>query len=188
MNNINVNLDIKTRVRLFVLYDILKKLSESFGFLEKVETTLQKGIKEQQIISSIYAYYINTEGKAVGKVSFEIDWKTYELYTSTESGSEIIINEKIPLIDQFANWTSDIVKYVTEMREKLGTDDIQVQYKYRSEIRNDAVKDREADEFLGLTESKEKIEFDNEKVESFARQMSYVSEMLPELKINIESI
>ena len=41
--------------------------------------------------------------------------------------------------------------------------------------------------FWGLGKSDKKIEFNNEKVENFARQMTYVSEMLPELKINIQS-
>lgn len=187
MSNINTNLNIKTRVRLYVLYDIIKNLSESFGFPKTIEETLQKGIKEKQILSSVYAYYLDDNEKAVGKVSFEIDWQTYEMYASTESGSEIMIDDKIPLVDQFANWASDIIKYVTEMREKLGVNDIKVYYRYRPEIRNDAIKDKEADEFLGLVKSDKKIEFNNEKVENFARQMTYVSEMLPELKINIQS-
>lgn len=187
MSNINTNLNIKTRVRLYVLYDIIKNLSESFGFPKTIEETLQKGIKEKQILSSVYAYYLDDNEKAVGKVSFEIDWQTYEMYASTESGSEIMIDDKIPLVDQFANWASDIIKYVTEMREKLGVNDIKVYYRYRPEIRNDAIKDKEADEFLGLGKSDQKIEFNNEKVENFARQMTYVSEMLPELKINIQS-
>ena len=131
MSNINTNLNIKTRVRLYVLYDIIKNLSESFGFPKTIEETLQKGIKEKQILSSVYAYYLDNNEKAVGKVSFEIDWQTYEMYASTESGSEIMIDDKIPLVDQFANWASDIIKYVTEMREKLGVNDIKVYYRYR---------------------------------------------------------
>ena len=84
MSNINTNLNIKTRVRLYVLYDIIKNLSESFGFPKTIEETLQKGIKEKQILSSVYAYYLDNNEKAVGKVSFEIDWQTYEMYASTE--------------------------------------------------------------------------------------------------------
>ena len=103
MSNINTNLNIKTRVRIYVLYDIIKNLSESFGFPKTIEETLQKGIKEKQILSSVYAYYLDNNEKAVGKVSFEIDWQTYEIYASTESGSEIMIDDKIPLVDQFAN-------------------------------------------------------------------------------------
>lgn len=187
MSSINTNLNIKTRVRLYVLYDIIKNLSESFGFPKTIEETLEKGIKEKQILSSVYAYYLDVDGKVVGKVSFEIDWETYEMYASTESGNEIMINDKIPLVDQFANWASDIIKYVAEMREKFGVKNIQVYYRYRPEIRNDVMKDKEADEFLGLVKSDKKIEFNNEKAENFARQMTYVSEMLPELKIDIQS-
>lgn len=187
MIGVNTSLNIKTKVRLFVLYDIIKNLSISFGFPSIIEETLKKGIRDKQILSSIYAYYLDDENKAVGKVSFEIDWETYEMYASTESGKEIIINEKIPLVDQFANWSTDIVKYVEEMRKELNVRNIQVYYKYRAEIRNDAIKDKEADEFLGLVKSRKKIEFNNEKTENFERDMTYISEMLPELKINIKS-
>lgn len=54
-------------------------------------------------MSSVYAYYLDKEGKAVGKVSFEIDWELYEMYATTEAGREIVINNKISLMDQFAN-------------------------------------------------------------------------------------
>ncbi len=187
MSGINTNLNIKTRVRLYVLYDIIKNLSESFGFPKTIEKTLQRGIKEKQILSSVYAYYLDAEEQAIGKVTFEIDWETYEMYASTESGKDIIINDKIPLVDQFANWANDIIKYVSEMSEKYGVKKIQVYYRYRPEIRNDAIKDKEADEFLGLAKSDKKIEFNNDKAENFARQMTYVSELLPELKIDIQS-
>ena len=78
MGGINTNLNIKTKVRLFVLYDIIKNLSASFGFPETIEETLKKGIRERQILRSIYAYYLDDEGKAVGKVSFEIDWEMWD--------------------------------------------------------------------------------------------------------------
>ncbi len=187
MGGINTNLNIKTKVRLFVLYDIIKNLSSSFGFPKTIEETLKKGIQDKQILSSVYAYYLDDEGKAVGKVTFEIDWEVYEIYASTESGKDIVINDKIPLVDQFANWSTDIIKYVNEMREKLNVKKIQVYYRYRAEIRNDAIKDKEADEFLGLVKSNTEIEFNNIKAENFKRDMTYISEMLPELKINIQS-
>ena len=53
MSNINTNLNIKTRVRIYVLYDIIKNLSESFGFPKTIEETLQKGIKEKTRISPV---------------------------------------------------------------------------------------------------------------------------------------
>lgn len=187
MSNINTNLNIETRVRLFVLYDIIKNLATSFGFPKTIEETLKKGIRDEQILSSVYAYYLDDEDKAVGKVAFEIDWELYEMYTSTELGKEIVIDNKIPLVDQFANWSTDIVKYVNEMREKLNVKKIKVYYRYRAEIRNDAIKDKEADEFLGLVKSNKKIEFNNEKAENFKRDMTCISEMLPELEINIQS-
>jgi len=186
MSNINTNLNIETKVRLFVLYDIIKNLSTSFGFPKTIEETLKKGIRDKQILSSVYAYYLDNEDKAVGKVSFEIDWEAYEMYASTDSGKEVIINDKLPLVDQFANWSTDIIKYVNEMREKLNVKNIQVYYRYRTEIRNDAIKDKEADEFLSLVKSNKKIEFNNEKTDNFKRNMTYISEMLPELKINIK--
>lgn len=187
MSDVRTNLNLKTRVRLWVLYDIIKNLSESFGFPKTIEETLKKGIKEKQILGAVYAYYLDAEGKAVGKVSFEIDWETYEMYAFTETGSKIMINDKVPLVDQFANWASDIVKYVNKMRINLDVKKIQVYYRYRPEIKKDSVKEREADEFLGLASSRNVIEYNNEKGENFARQMSYVSEMLPELKISIQS-
>lgn len=187
MSGINTNLNIRTKVRLFVLYDIIKNLSESFGFPKNIEETLKKGIRDRQILSVIYAYYLNDEGKAVGKVTFEIDWEAYEMYASTESGKRIMLKDKIPLVDQFANWSTDIIKYVNDMQEKLNVKTIQVYYIYRPEIRNDPIKDKEADEFLGLAKSYKNIEFDKDKIKNFERDMTYISEMLPELKINIQS-
>ena len=187
MSGINTNLNIKTKVRLFVLYDVIKNLSESFGFPKTIEETLKKGIRDRQILSLVYAYYLDDEDKAVGKVSFEIDWEAYEMYASTESGKEIKINDKIPLVDQFANWSADIVKYVDQMRETLNVKKIQVYYRYRPEIRNDPIKDKEADEFLGLINSNKNVEFNKNKMKNFERDMTYISEMLPELKINIQS-
>lgn len=188
MSGIDLNLNIHTRVRIYVLYDVIKNLCTSFGFPDYIEETLKKGIKEKQILGSVYAYYLDDEGKAVGKVTFEINWQTYEMYASTESGKEILLNEKIPLVDQFANWSKDIVNYVDEMRKALNVKKIQVFYRYRPEIKNDVLKDKEADEFLGLKKSNNAIEFDKEKINDFERKMSFVSEMLPELKINIESV
>lgn len=187
MSGINTYLNIQTKVRIFVLYDIIKKLSESFGFPKMIEETLKKGIRDKQILSSVYAYYLDDEDKAVGKVSFEIDWEVYEMYASTEAGKEIMINDKIPLVDQFSNWSTDIIKYVNEMREKLNVKRIQVYYRYRPEIRNDSIKEKEADEFLGLVKSNKSIKFSKEKTENFKRDMTCISEMFPELKINIQS-
>lgn len=186
MGTINTNLNLHTRVRIYVLYDVIKNLCDSFGF-QNIEETLKKGIREKQILSSVYAYYLDDTGKAVGKVSFEIDWEVYEMYATTESGKEIILNKKIPLVDQFANWSKDIVNYVDEMRKSLNVKQIKVYYRYRPEIRNDVLKDKEADEFLGLVKSNKKIEFNEQKTNTFERQMSFTGEMLPELKISIES-
>ena len=187
MGGINTNLNLETKVRLFVLYDVIKNLSSSFGFPDTIEKTLKRGIRDRLILSSVYAYYFDDEDKAVGKVSFEIDWSTYEMYASTELGKEIVIKNNIPLVDQFANWSTDIIKYVNTMRKKLNVKRIQVYYRYRTEIRNDAVKSKEADEFLGLFRSNKQIEFNSEKADDFDREMIVISEMLPELKISIQS-
>lgn len=186
MIGIKTNLDLKTRVRIRVLYDVIKNLAESFGFPKTIEETLKKGIQEKQILSSVYAYYLDADGKAVGKVAFEIDWETYEMYRTTETGSKIAINDEIPLVDQFANWANDIVKYVDKMRQSMGVKKIKVYYRYRPEIRMDSVKAREADKFLGLVSSNSSIEYSG-KTDDFVRVMTYVSEMLPELQIKVES-
>ena len=82
---------------------------------------------------------------------------------------------------------NDIVYYVKKMREVYQVKDLKVYYRYRPEIRNDPVKDKEADEFLGLYKSYKEIEFNEEKAKEFKRQMTYISKMLPELKIDIQS-
>lgn len=186
-NTVNTNLDLHTRVRIYVLYDVIKKLAAAFDFPKYIEETLSKGIKERQILESVYAYYIDEAGKAVGKVSLDIDWETHEMYAKTESGMKITLREDIPLIDQFANWAKDIINYVSEMQHSLGVKKVKVYYRYRKEIRNDPVKDKEADDFLKCSCSTKKYEFDPLKSTDFERKMSYVSDMLPELKINIQS-
>jgi len=170
-----------------VLYDVIKNLASAFNFPDYIEKTLSKGIKEKQIIESVYAYYIDDAGKAVGKVSLDIDWDVHEMYAKTDSGINITLREDIPLIDQFANWAKDLINYVSEMQHALGVKKVRVFYRYRKEIRNDPIKDKEADEFLGCVKSTQKYEFDPLKSTDFERKMTYVSEMLPELKINIQS-
>lgn len=187
MARLRNNLGIRTTVRVRVLYDVIKNLAFSCGFPHYIEESLKKGIVDRQIYEEVYAYYINGNGKAVGRVSFEIDWDQYEIHSKTDSGKEISVRNDIPLIDQFAIWAEDIANYISEMQKALGVEEIWVFYRYRPEIRNDPIKDKEADAFLGLTRSNKRIEFDSSSGEQFERNMTFISEMLPELKINVAS-
>lgn len=186
-SNISLNQNIKLQVRVQVLYDVIKTLALSFGFPSSIENILLKGIVERQIFSTIYAYYINDKGKAVGKVSFNIDWDKYDIYASTDSGKNIRLKTNVPLIDQFATWATDIINYMKKMQTSLKVSKIKVFFMYRDEIRNDKQKDEEADKFLGLKKSTYKVDYDHEASKTFKRTMNFTSEMLPELEIEIQT-
>jgi hypothetical protein len=184
---VKTNLNIKTMVRLNVLFDVVKNLSSAMGFPQYIADTLDKGIKQRQILESVYAYYIDDNGKAVGKVLFNIDWEKYNMYASTESGKEVKINSDVPLVEKFAMWSTDIVNYINDMRKALNVKDIKVYVRCRPEYRDNEEKRKEADEFLNLVRAKNAIEFDENKQEIFDREMEYVSEILPELTIEVKS-
>lgn len=184
---INLNLDITTKVRIQVLYDVIKELSTAFGFPNTINKILYKGIVDRQILSSIYAHYMNDKNLSVGLVKFNIDWKKQKMYAETSTGKEIEIKNDVPLIEQFALWATDIVNYVNIMQRKFKVKKVRVFFRYRDEIRNDPVADKEADEFLGLSKSKEIIKYSTKDGKEFERKMKFISEMLPELEIEIQS-
>lgn len=184
---LDLNLNLKVKVRISVLYDVINNLTKAFDFPKNISDILYKGIVERQILKSVYAYYLDRNDKAVGMVKFNIDWEKHFLYAETDTGKVIEIREDIPLIDQFANWSRDIICYVKEMQKELKVNKVDVYFRYRDEIKNNAVLNIEADKFLGLHRSIKKIKFSEEKSEEFKRNMSFVSEMLPELEIELKS-
>ena len=171
MNNVglNINVNIKIKVRIRVLYDVIEHLCRAFNFPDDMYSTLYKGIVDRQILKSVYAYYLDDNDKAVGIVKFNIDWEKHYMYASTDTGKEIEIRTDIPLIEQFANWSKDIIFYVEKMQKELNVKKLDVYYRYIDEIKNDPIKNKEANDFLGLKDSTKKIEFADEKSGKFAR-------------------
>ena len=106
------------------------------------------------------------------------------MLVNTEGRKEITINKNMTLLDQFAQWSECIVKYIDDMKRALEITDIQVIYRYRKEINQDPEKQKEADEFLGLTTATAEIEMDSS-VGNQLSEMSFESEFLSELKISI---
>ncbi len=185
--NVKTKTNIKLQVRIQVLYDVISNLSASFGFPNSLEDILYKGIVEKQIFESIYAYYITDDDKVVGKVEFNIDWKTHNIYASTDTGKNIEVNTNMSILEQFGMWAKDLIKYMEIMQKKLNVTKIKVFFRYKEEIRKNPKKDSEADKFLGLVKSKFNCEYDNSKSKEFDRIMSFTSEMLPELEVKISS-
>lgn len=181
---VNVNLNLKIMVRIQVLYEVVKQFSSDLGFPEAQEKILKKGIEERQILREVILYYMKDNGKAGSWVSFEIDWEKHQMLVNTEGRKEITINKNMTLLDQFAQWSECIVKYIDDMKRALEITDIQVIYRYRKEINQDPEKQKEADEFLGLKTTTEEIEMDSS-VGNQLREMSFESEFLSELKISI---
>lgn len=186
-NNIELSLTINNRVRIQVLYDVIKELSYAFNFPEYVITTLYKGIVERQIIKYVVAYYIDNNGKSVGLVRFNIDWKMHKLHAETSTGKYIQIRYDKPLVEQFALWATDIIAYIQNMQNELKIEEVEVQYRLIDEIINDPIAHKDAQEFLNLSTSKKQIKIDTAKGQLFERKMKFVSEILPELEIEIES-
>lgn len=186
-NGIGLSVNIKNQVRIQVLYDVIKELCGAFNFPQKTLKILHKGIVEKQILSSVYAHYMDDSGNSVGLVRFNIDWNKHKMYADTTMGKNIEIRTDKPLIEQFALWSTDIVKYVQIMQKELNVKTIDVYFRYRDEVRNDPIADKEADTFLGLKKSTGNIKCNAEKNNVFKRKMKFVSEMLPELEIEIQS-
>lgn len=186
-NNISLSVNIKTQVRIQVLYDVIKELCCAFDFPKITLDILHKGIVEKQILSSVYAHYIDDSGNSVGLVRFNIDWDKHKMYADTTMGKHIEIQTDKPLIEQFAIWSTDIIKYVQMMQKELNVKTINVYFRYRDEVRNNPTTDKEADDFLGLKSTSKDIKYNNEKNDAFERKMKFVSEMLPELEIEIQS-
>lgn len=185
--NISLGLNIKTKVRIQVLYDVIKELCGAFDFPESTINILHKGIVERQILACVYAHYLDASGKSVGLVRFNIDWKKHKMYAATSTGGEIEIYNDRPLIEQFAMWSTDIIEYVKIMQKEFKVKKVDVYFRYTEEIQNDPIADKEADEFLGLGKSTNEIKFSDEKAEGFERKMKFISEILPELEIEIQS-
>lgn len=186
-NSIGIAINIKTQVRIRVLFDVISELCRDFDFPEKTKDVLYKGIVLQHILGSIYAHYLDDNDESVGLVRFNIDWAKHEIYADTTMGKQITLRTDIPLIEQFALWSTDIIQYVKIMQQELNVKTVYVFYQYRDEVKNDPIADKKADEFLGLKNSSKKIKFNTEKGDAFERKIKLVSEMLPELKIEIQS-
>lgn len=186
-SGISLSVDIKTRVRIKVLYDVIKELCCAFDFPERTLEVIHKGIVEKQILKSISADYIDDRGESVGMIRFNIDWEKHKMYAESTMGKYIEIQSDKPLIEQFALWSNDIVSYIKIMQKELNVKTIHVYYHYREEIWRDPVADKEADAFLGLSKTTEKYKYNNEKSIRFERKMKFVSQMLPELELEIRS-
>lgn len=186
-DNIKLGTNIQNRVRIQVLYDVIRELSKDFSFTKDVERVLHDGIITRQLLGSIKAYYMDHNNKTVGMVRFIIDWDKYNIYAKSEIGRTIEINTDRPLLVQFALWSKDIVNYIQEMQRELKVKKVEVRYTYRKEINDDPEAYAEANKFLGLINASEKRKFDDEKGKMFDRKMNYVSKMLPELEIEIQS-
>lgn len=187
MQTINTQLDLETCVRIQVLHDVVRNLCTDFGLPDSIIDVLYKGIVEKQLLATISAYYIDFEDNAVGMVEFKIDWQKHELYAVTDTGKEITIRKQVSLMDQFAEWSHDIVNYVNDMRKALGVEDIKVYFSYKDEIKKNPRSSLEADVFLGLVNATVPKKFNDAKEKEFIRKMGFTSEMLPELRISIES-
>lgn len=186
-NGLGLNINIKTEVRIRVLYDVVKELCCSFDFPQSVLRILQKGIVERQLLGSIFAYYLDDNDVSVGLVKFNIDWKKHQMYASTSTGKKIAIENDKPLIEQFASWSTDIVNYVKLMQKGLNVKKVHVYYQYTDEINDNPQAVKEANEFLGLTSASTDYKHNQEKAKEFERRMSCISNMLPELEIEISS-
>ncbi len=183
---LRTNINIETQVRIHVLYDVIENLAKNFNFPD-VYNTLYKGIVDKQIIKTINAYYIDATQDIVGQVSFDIDWNKHEVFASTSTGERITLSKDKSLTEQFADWSQDIFKYVDDMQKALNVNKVKVTYLFRDEIYNDKKAHDEAMSFLGLVDVYDDFSISKSKGKKFEREMSLVSQMLPELRINIKS-
>lgn len=183
---IRTDISIQTQVRIRVLYDVIENLAKNFRFPD-IQDTLYKGIVERQLLKTINAYYIDALNEIVGKVSFNIDWNKHEVLASTSTGEKITLNKDKSLVEQFANWSQDIINYVDDMQKALNVKNVKVTYFVRDELLDDEEAYNEAISFLEFTDVDDDLTISKHKGKIFEREMSLVSQMLPELRVDIKS-
>jgi len=183
--NINIKPELKPLIRIKILSKVIRELAQGFGVPDFPNLTLlEKGIVTQQLIQTVWIYYLDVHGKAIGEVTMRIDWDQHQLLANSDGGKELKIDSKQSIKDQISNMYQLLIRHTEDLRRAYNVQKVDVYYVLRPEISSDKKKFNEALQFLNL------ITID--KLPDWAEdlppdvEMRYASKRLKELGITIE--
>src|SRR5437588_8146661 len=115
---LNIKPELKVQIRIKILHDVIRELAEGFGVLESIVIeTIRKGVLDRQLLEFIWIYYLNIEGKTVGRVTMTVDWSKHEILAKSDHGKEFKVDDKNSIKDQIARIYPLLVQHTEDLRK-----------------------------------------------------------------------
>ncbi|MCC7163515.1 MAG: hypothetical protein IT331_13550 [Anaerolineae bacterium] len=154
MSQIILRPELVARVRLQVLYDVVRELVEAFSVdsPEQTASLIRKGVLEKPYFSAIHIYFLNGTGKRVGEATLQIDWNLHKV--KIKSGETTYYVDPSPnksIHEQISEIFPVLVRHVNKMKRVLGVKRTEVWYSWRREISDDEKRYQEARIELGFS-------------------------------------
>lgn len=169
--------------RLELLFATISNFASAFGADKACLNSIEKGVKERQIIEEIKLYYYDKDDKIQGFISLKIDWNKYELNIMDDKNKNFKVDRDKSLLEQLDQAIPEIIKHVNRMRENLGIKKVRSTFNYTPYF-STGEKYKEALNFLGHVKAKEGEFAINEKL---TKSIKIILSPLNELEINIQS-
>lgn len=149
---INLKPTLITKIRLQVLYEVVKEVVQSFSVSYPNSTfeTIKKGMLDRQYFKQIMIYFLNEKGYKVGEAVISIDWEKHFIMTSTEGKNIFNLDPTQSLNKQISEALPLIIDHVNAMKTNLKVRKTEVWYRIRDDIRNDTEKYEEACKYCGF--------------------------------------
>lgn len=181
-----IKLDIRPEIQLLsrniALHRVIDELATSLGATEESLKTIRKGVLERQILSDVIFCYICRDAM-VGRISISIDWDKHQILAETEEGRAFLFNTSESIAKQISGIFPVLAQHAESLRSARKVDKVSVWYRYRSDIRNDSEKLKEARSFLGLLPENMP---EWAKRRKFGVKLEFTAKRLAELGIKIE--
>jgi len=144
--------ELLVKVRLQVLYDVVKELVQAFSvdYPEQTARLIRQGILEKQYFRAIHIYFLNNSGKRVGEAILEIDWDMHTVKVRDGENTFHIDSNK-SVHEQISEVFPILVRHVNKMKRVLGVTRTEVWYSWRHEIASDSKRYRDAKIELGFS-------------------------------------
>ena len=176
------NLNVLTR--LHALYYYVYEMAKAFGVNEVALDTIEKGIRDRQIVKRIIIKYRDSNNVVLGKIIIAIDWERHFVLAQTDDGKSFTVNANKSIHSRISALSDIIIDHVTCMRKSLPIKRITTSYDYVDEITNDKEKHAAARAYLGHvagTADQEDIQVE------FTHTFEHIAQHLEEVSIKIMS-
>lgn len=189
MNNnevgLHLDMSLKVRTRLHVLYSYVYEMAEAFGVDESCLESIERGIQQRQIIREIIIKYRNEDLVVLGKVIISIDWERHYVLASTDDGKCFNLNPNKSIRSQISEATDIIIDHVNCLRNSLPIKYITTSYRYVDDIEKDKEKKEAAMSFLGHYYPSKP---DSEDIQGeFTHTIEYIAKHMKEVCITVFS-